>query len=530
MEDEIDLGKYLNVLNRRWKLIVGLGVVGGVIALIISMLLPPTYEAAASVAIIQTRSDVTFNPNFVTQNDATTQASTQAAILDARRAALEALVVNGNVASEVIKQLGDQLAPQERDPAALLNQVEGHAVPKGDLIQITARSNSPERAALLANTWASAYEKQVNSVFSESPSTLASVQAQLVTAKADYDKAQAAYTQFVGEDHTGALNLQLNVVSQTLRTHLQMQSDVENQLLKQQVDSQQMLLDQTYQGLQDYFANSQEIETKKKLLSQTYDTRNRITLVRNDAQAMLEQAQAGGSPSASTLAQLLIKAQAFSSSTDLPSGLTLQIDAANVVSPNPAALQTDLEALVKTLDERLKQIQNDIDRLSAEVFKAPLSPDVTSAAEEVIKDLERRQAELDRLSTQSYQTVSAVNTPLSQTIENLTQEQLDIRRQIELQTAQERELKNARDLAWQSYSALLSKEAELQIANETASSQVRVAAEAVAPDQPVSPRKGLNAVLGAMLGLIVGVVAAFVIEARRVRSSQPDLDHPRAKQ
>ncbi len=517
MEDEIDLGKYLAVLTRQWKWIVGLAALAAVVALAVSFLLPSTYEATSSVAIVQTRSDLTFNPNFVTQVDAaqSSSPSTLAATLDARRAALEALVVNGNIAAEVISQIGGKLPSAQRDPAALLDQVQGQAVTKGDLIQITAQSASPEQAALLASTWAHVYEKQVNALYSELPATLASVQGQLVTAKADYDKAQAAYTQFAGENQIDALKSRLGVVQTTLSNTLQLQNGMQNILLNQQVGTQQALLQQTYTNLKDYFTNRLDVEAKKTLLQRDYDTRNRMLQIQADAQAMLDQARSGGLPSASALAQLLLKAEAFSSSTDLPGNLTLQFDTANSTSASPEALRADLEALVAALGDRLKTIQADIDRLSLEIFKAPDSIKATETLTQAIQSLAAQQADFEQLNTQAFSSVVAANQPLSQTIQNLVQQQLDLQRQIEVLTAQGRELLTARDLAWQSYSTLLSKDAELQITSETASAQVRVAAEATAPDSPVSPRKGLNAALGATLGLIIGVVVAVVVDRRR---------------
>ena len=44
---------------------------------------------------------------------------------------------------------------------------------------------------------------------------------------------------------------------------------------------------------------------------------------------------------------------------------------------------------------------------------------------------------------------------------------------------------------------------------------VRLASRAAVPTKPIAPRKGLNTVLGGMLGLILGVVAAFAIDRRR---------------
>jgi len=47
---------------------------------------------------------------------------------------------------------------------------------------------------------------------------------------------------------------------------------------------------------------------------------------------------------------------------------------------------------------------------------------------------------------------------------------------------------------------------------------VQLASEASLPTEPVSTRKGLNAILGGFLGLVLGVVCAFVIDARQTKS------------
>ena len=51
MEDEIDLRVYINVLIRYWRLIVGLTVVAGVVAFVVSLLLPAAYQATAVVVV-----------------------------------------------------------------------------------------------------------------------------------------------------------------------------------------------------------------------------------------------------------------------------------------------------------------------------------------------------------------------------------------------------------------------------------------------------------------------------------------------
>ncbi|HEX7593197.1 MAG TPA: Wzz/FepE/Etk N-terminal domain-containing protein [Anaerolineae bacterium] len=51
MEDEIDLRAYLDVLLRRWKWIVGVTLVAALVAGVVSLLMPPTYESTASVFV-----------------------------------------------------------------------------------------------------------------------------------------------------------------------------------------------------------------------------------------------------------------------------------------------------------------------------------------------------------------------------------------------------------------------------------------------------------------------------------------------
>ncbi|HET7091367.1 MAG TPA: GNVR domain-containing protein, partial [Anaerolineae bacterium] len=72
-----------------------------------------------------------------------------------------------------------------------------------------------------------------------------------------------------------------------------------------------------------------------------------------------------------------------------------------------------------------------------------------------------------------------------------------------------------RDVARETYLTLTNKLDEASVAAQDASGEVRLASQAAVPTDPVSPRKGLNTVLGGLLGLMVGVAAAFVIDARR---------------
>ncbi|MDO8670461.1 MAG: Wzz/FepE/Etk N-terminal domain-containing protein, partial [Dehalococcoidia bacterium] len=100
-EDEIDLRKYLLVLARRWQIIrdtVIVAVIGALLYSVYVMVLGPSYEATAGVALIKSKTTVNFENQIKTISPDTAAASTAlaAAAQDAktRRSTLASLVKN----------------------------------------------------------------------------------------------------------------------------------------------------------------------------------------------------------------------------------------------------------------------------------------------------------------------------------------------------------------------------------------------------------------------------------------------------
>lgn len=97
----------------------------------------------------------------------------------------------------------------------------------------------------------------------------------------------------------------------------------------------------------------------------------------------------------------------------------------------------------------------------------------------------------------------------------LREEILSLRERIEREQALERELKEARDIAWESVKVLSRKIEELRLASKLKERKVRLASPAVRPTEPVIPKPKLYLAIGAVLGLFVGVILAFLLEALR---------------
>jgi uncharacterized protein involved in exopolysaccharide biosynthesis len=172
MEDEvsIDLRQYLDVLVRRWRIVMSLTLVAVIVAGLNALAFPPGYEAVAGIAIVRVKTDIEFDPRFKTlSGDLVGTGYAQAVGAEPRRSALIGLVENGAIARQVVDELGDQLEPGERNPSGLLRKVSAELVENGDLIQIKVTNADPARAAAIANSWAQAYERHVNDIYGGMP-------------------------------------------------------------------------------------------------------------------------------------------------------------------------------------------------------------------------------------------------------------------------------------------------------------------------------------------------------------------------
>ncbi|MFN8465872.1 MAG: hypothetical protein U0X20_09990 [Caldilineaceae bacterium] len=231
--DELNWAHYFGVLRRRWQEILLVTLAVAILAaagvLLYRQITPPVYEATATAAIVRTASDVSLDERFTTSSDPLASQS-----INSRRTALVALVKSGEIAQQVIDELGNQLPPGLQSPAALLNTVTadapslttGGATTQSDLIQINVHAGSPELAAAIANAWAKAYVRQVNSIYGQVPDDmLSSVEAQLVEAQSDYQKAQTSLESYLATSQLNMLMRQSEVVSDTLSILQQAQVD-----------------------------------------------------------------------------------------------------------------------------------------------------------------------------------------------------------------------------------------------------------------------------------------------------------------
>lgn len=350
--DELDLGRYLNVLRRWWRLILLCGALGALAAFGASSLQASSYEAEAGLAIIRTGTVLNFDPKIRTVSDADpTQNLDQASL----RKSLVTLATSNELAQQVLDRIGDRLPAQLRDPALLVKVMT--VTNDADLIRIHATAETSEQAALLANTWAQVYEERVNAIYSGSLVTPETARAQAEAAKQTYDARQAELVAFLKDNALEELKRRRDVVA----TQLDNQSKEEGKLI--------------------------QLEAEAKAL------RERIA-----------SGAASGSRGAG-LATLLLEASAFSTGAELPVNVQLalnQIDAGGTFDDQVKQLDSLIAALQSRRralhDDTQQTLHQELNSLKAQVEQTDAKERELTAARDLAWDT------YQTLSTQVAQT------------------------------------------------------------------------------------------------------------------------------
>lgn len=622
-DEDLDLRKYINALVRWWReiILITLVIIGLVACVIlgIQLLLAPRYEASASVAIVRTFSDITLDQRFQTKTDSTS--TTQSSSAASLRSALIGLASSGSIAQKVIDQLGNKLSPKEKVAAKLAEQVTAELATgsrgssESDLINITAKANSPEKATAIANAWAQIYVQTVNAIYGQVPDDLlASIQSEQATAQKIYEKSQTDLEAFVANNHIDTLTRQItetqSVIDNLQRgkqdalTHLVdgvvgARTLVMQAYLNTQAESQVVAYQKEQEGRRALIAAylnainntqvdvfQQQADRDTRLLHTYYQTWQQAMRALDDANALKTQVEKGGQGAvrSSALALQLLKLQVFTdifnqatqqtadgttqpgqpSGAQSPDNVRLQLQVGdNGSTLNQDEMLADLNALINVLDKRRQDLETQIKTLSTQLLggnnytalgktiptdsklaqsvqaqyaklgepswsstlTSTLSALATTPVSSTVNQALLAGKAIDQLGQQwaaellqlkgltNISTSNDASDAVGQTIKQLEQEKLSLKSQLETEKARQLRLTHERDLNWDTSKTLSSKVAELNLARAANSSEVRLAAPAVPPVEPVA-RINLPLVVAAAAvgGLIVALIVALFAE------------------
>ncbi len=455
MEDEIDLREYIAVLIKYWRIIIGVALLAAIVAFAVSSFLPRVYEATASAIILKSKTQVSFDPKFQTTTE---DQSTQKGYQDT----LVGLVTNGEVAGTVFENQRDALPATVTGVADLLKKVNASSA--GDIISIKVSDTDPTLTANLADAWVEAYVTYVNQLYSDRTAPLqVDVQSQAGETETAYRAAQSALESFLKNNRIDALQREISVKQAQIKKLREQGSRVE----QTPVDLFAFQLTTWHTRLQNKYDQLALIET---WLDDAASIRTHVTSAETTA------AGAGDA-----LALLMLQRKALAHSADVDSQLQLQVSPADFSGVTVSI--ADVDSLIATLQQRQNEIKQDVQSLSTQF-----------------------------LATSDAVTLSPTPATLESYLQTLDAGVSELQSALEAQSAKKRELQQTRDLAWNNYTTIRRKLAELQLSSQITDSQVRLAAKALTPDKPVSSKRLMNTAVAGALGLMLAVFAVFAWE------------------
>lgn len=477
-ENRVSLSSYVQVLLSWWRDIAVVAVAGaalGAAAVLTLEVLLPRYDAYADVAIIQSGANVAIDERFgVVQRQDIRLVQRR---LAGRRAALLGLVHKASLAQAI----SELLPPEDKySPSSLLLKVTAELVtfgvaqqlPESDLIRITARMETPERAKYVADAWAEAYVDDINRLYESVPQqVIATILQERDNVRQQYQDAEATLQQFMTESRIDFLAARIAALT-----------DLNNELM--QTWRQGMSLRHIERGNSD-----------AEQLKDNYARQRQIVAAVRMAESLRQQVAAtNGSNSASTeLATALLMADLYAGDASFE----VSFDA--VTSDRSISNVAVLDALIETLQLRLAKAKEENQALSQSIdeFLSATDADDTSS--------------LQLLNSNLAQPVE--EQPLLTTMNNIERDKQVLVAQRQLESATLNDLTLERDLRRSTLETLQNEVVELQLRATASPSAVRLASLSVAPSLSAWPSPllvGLAFVLVASFG---GVCMAFAANA-----------------
>lgn len=199
----------LDVWRRRWWIVV-LGVLlGPLLYFLFSLRSAPSttpaavYQAEVGLFILPSAVRMhlapqiqTIDPGFPQDNHARAE----------RALALKALIKSPKIAEAVFEALQSDLPSAVRKPEDLLAYIDGEV--EGEILYIDARATDPDLAVRMATAWANAYEAEANAIFGGAM-PLDNMTQSVEEARRAYQKAEENYVQALRDSPQGELRREL---------------------------------------------------------------------------------------------------------------------------------------------------------------------------------------------------------------------------------------------------------------------------------------------------------------------------------
>ena len=500
-DDEIDLRKAVSVAATWWREIV-LGaflaaIMGGVVAVALEAALP-RYEASTNVAIIQNnaQSDQTRENHRAMLVELIHHSSVEKRVLE-RLKSDRLLEDNQYIANELFKAISIELVT-----AGSLNKQA-----YSNMLRISAKADSPEKARALAEIWTEEYVIEMNLQNRKIPLILIDkARTETDDIFQSYKDAQDKLELFIRDNKIAHLEYQIYMNKQVVRKLYDIRKKIVISILDGQIDHQIDLLDQYY------------------------DTRLRLNELLGIAESLHAQIASGGDTGAASneLAIMLFKIHAYATTGDLPNKLEVGLDNTRTAHANAAGQSADMEAVIAALKDRIDRISRDITHQSDSLSTMLLNTEVVDGEdlpaiqprEEKTQDAPNFPVEglLQLQSLEDY--TYAFDTDEGRLIQHI--DILDARiklleRQLESANFERYNLEQIRNQARSSWEAIMKENERTLLTGTTSRPVLSLMSSATSREESLWPSPTLVATVSGVAGLLVMVLLVFSMNSLGVR-------------
>ncbi|MBA3532669.1 MAG: hypothetical protein H0T73_12160 [Ardenticatenales bacterium] len=524
-EEGIDLRKVVGGVVRHRTVIIGLSLALGIGALLISLLLPKAYSTEAGVTLLSIRSEVVFDPAFTTTplELATNQ-------LDKRGQALKALAENPSLLSEVY----DQVSPTLTDNSASSLDSAAVADVEGDFLRLQVTWGNPEDATKIANAWAAYYVDTANRAYvSTSSNTPEEARAAAQSAFEAYQSLQMDYENFVATNKFDQVQSEIEELGALITKLRELKTYALVLLNTNSIESNSILITATSSALRGEIQESvhREIAAQRRELQSWYQRHNALRSLRTTLQDIKVELEAGNQLDAAASGDFLavmmaraglLQSQGAPAAEDAGASagaggtqLQLQVDIEQLIGSGESLTGAEVDSLLETVNENIKKADEEIARLSEELFLGSALDTPTAVPENhTLFTLVAEQVD-GILNTSTILTSGSPELdekPLQQNLVQLSERRQTLISEKETIEAKLRELTRHRDTAWDLYTTLDNKAREAEAQFATGAPQVRLAIPATSPRAANASSPLFFALVGTLLGLALGLLYTLIRE------------------
>ena len=158
------------------------------------------------------------------------------------------------------------------------------------------------------------------------------------------------------------------------------------------------------------------------------------------------------------------------------------------------------EGQTKVYDERIDALRKKLEEESQKIKTSSMVSDAFQVTQELLTSLMRTETEIKSLQAKIHALKEVVG-DYEAKLENLPLTTIELAR-----------LERDKKVQEQTYIMMISKLEETKITQAGQTGNVRLLDEAIAPGAPISPNKKMNLMLGALIGLGLGIGLTFLIE------------------